>query len=320
MDLGNERPLANPVLPWYRAVVVRTGALSAHAYQTGLPHLILSFISVQGLAYVAQIVLARLLPPAEFGVVRSVEAVLQVLILVGSAGMPSLAVRAIAELDGSAIRTRVLARLALLATACAGIAGGAGWFLAPVLFRGQAQLYLMGLVWVVLLTAPARTLLNYFQGADQIRRLSAASVTLSGVSFLAVVGAVLAAGMRGWMVGRYAGEAMFLVGSIALVVRHTHAAGGSSAGIPPKYSYGRLLVDGFAVSSTLVLRMLQDNTGLVTAAALGVSDEAQGHYGLAYLGLVAAVIIPGGVCGLALPYSPYGCNGHVRRLGICTTG
>jgi O-antigen/teichoic acid export membrane protein len=68
----------------------------SRALTLGLPHYLVSVLAIQGTAYVTQLVLARMLGPRDFGIVRSVEAVIAIVLVFGAAGMPSLAIKSIA--------------------------------------------------------------------------------------------------------------------------------------------------------------------------------------------------------------------------------
>src|SRR4051812_39195904 len=90
----------------------------SRSFTIGLPHYLVSILAVQGTAYAAQFVMARVLGPHDFGIARSVEAVVAIALVFGAAGMPSLAIKSVAEAGDAGARGRVLVRLLGLAIAC----------------------------------------------------------------------------------------------------------------------------------------------------------------------------------------------------------
>ena len=67
--------------------------LAQTAWRTGLPHYLFALVAVQGGTFIAQFAIARILTPAAFGVVRTVEATLGLALVLASAGLPSLAIK-----------------------------------------------------------------------------------------------------------------------------------------------------------------------------------------------------------------------------------
>src|SRR5207249_6338555 len=87
-----------------KMVTAKLVQLTQNAYRAGFPHLLASLFFVQGLTYLSQLIIASLMGPANFGVVRSTEVTLSLLTLIGAIGMPSIAVKSIAELDNPLLR------------------------------------------------------------------------------------------------------------------------------------------------------------------------------------------------------------------------
>ena len=82
-----------------KMVTAKLVQLAQHAYRAGFLHLLVSVFLVQGLTYLSQLVIAALMGPADFGVVRSTEVILSLLTQIGTIGMPTMAVKAIAEIN-----------------------------------------------------------------------------------------------------------------------------------------------------------------------------------------------------------------------------
>ena len=270
--------------------------LIASAYHAGLPHLIVSTVLVQGLAYLTQLYIAQLLGPRAFGVVRNTEAIISILILLGAAGMPSLAIKSISEVTDPALRARLLGRLLQIA-GLSGIALSAiGLLLLPAFVTAETRPYLAQLVWIVGLSAVGRTAINYFQGIRQFQRMAALNVILSSLAVTLLVLMVWRSGLSGWIIGRYAGEGLFVGGSLLLLTPHIKFAGS----LPPPYSRRKLLVLGLTIASSLALRTMLDHAALLALAYCGRTSEEIGCYGLGSLVVATILLFPGATATLAI--------------------
>jgi O-antigen/teichoic acid export membrane protein len=253
-------------------------------------------VSVQGLAYLSQLVIARLVGPADFGTVRTVEATLSIGLVMASAGMPSLAVKCIPEVQEPLVRGRLLGRLITIAVGasviCATLISLSAGTWDPV----RAP-YLRQLVWVIGLTAASRTCLNYFQGTKQIHRVSAYSIGLSALSLVVIVFAVWTGGLRGWILGRYLSEALFLGFSLMAVWDVL----GFRGELPERFALRGLLTLGGAVAVSLLVRTAQDNAGLLAIGWSRRPAAEVGYYGVSTLLMLALMIVPGALGNLALP-------------------
>ncbi len=303
-----DRPVGEPLAAFVqRHVRQRSGverdvrqlaAWGRSLYRTGLPHLVVSVVFVQGLTYLAQLLIARLVLPADFGIVRSVEAALAVILMLVSAGMPSLAVKSIAEVQAPAVRARLLGRLLVLSMGvpllCVPlVAAVAPWFVPP-----EARAYLVGLLGVPILASFNRTGLNYFQGIKQIQRMAVLNAALSLCALAVIVLAVALVGLPGWAAGRYLGEACFGLALLIALCPHIRLRGS----LPSAYAPAALLGLGVPIALTLVLRSVQDNLGLLLLGVLGFDSEALGYYGVSTLIVTAGLLLPGAVANIALPH------------------
>jgi O-antigen/teichoic acid export membrane protein len=262
----------------------------------GLAYMVSAIVAVQGAAYVFQLMIAFLLGPAQFGVVRSLEAVLGLFMVVGSLGMPSLAVRYVAEIEDYGARGRLLTRLLL-------IAAGSGLLVSSLVYTFASQLadqnavpYLRRLVWVTLFAACARTALNYYQGCRQIRRYSLISTSIAcGVLPLSFV-AVTVGGIDGWICARYGTEAVALAATLAPIARLLRAGR-----LPSTYSPWRLARVGSVLSMSLLVRTSLDNLGTLTLVAVGAPAAQIGYYGIGVIAMLGFLILPACIGSLALP-------------------
>lgn len=272
-------------------------SLAKTTYGTGIIHLILSVIFVQGLTYLSQLVIARLLGPMSFGIVRNIEAILSILLIIGSFGMPSLVIKLIAETRLRELHGPLLRRMLAIALLAGVTTSLASMMIAPLFLADEARLYFVALVWIIAVTACARTCINYFQGIKDFSRISYVNVAASLAAMVLLVVLVSSYGLNGWVTARYAGELLFLFGSIALVIRTLRRTGS----IPNEYTYRILATAGVSISLSTVVRTVLDNSSLLAASFLGVPAEQIGYLGLATLITLVLMLLPSTVMQAALP-------------------
>ncbi len=308
-------------LPWLQLSIGRASGAAQAARNAGTLHYIVAIFAVQGLSYLTQFTIAKVAGPADFAVVRTVEATLNVLLVVASIGMPMLAVTTIAGLASESEQGRMVGGLlaisvvgGLIVAAVATLA--AGWLAQP------APSYLRGLAWILALTAGSRTSLNYFQGKQQVQRVAGFSVVLSLISLAIVIVAVWAGGLRGWIVGRYLSEALFL----GMMLRAIGPTLSLSGPLPDGKSVATLLRAGSGIAMSLLIRTAGDNAGIFMLNAAGASRPAIGYFGLSSLALVAILIVPGAIPSVALPRLVARLNDRravhelVKKVGLGSLG
>lgn len=280
-----------------RGIVPSWLARLRSVYRAGLFHLIISIIFVQGLTYVSQLIIANMVGPAKFGIVRNVEAIISIVVLFGSAGMPTLAVKSIAQTIDPVMRGRILGRLIRLAFA---ISLGISIFVviaAPRFVNSDVAKYLTMLVWVVALISCSRTCINYFQGIKQIHQSSIYTAVLSVVSLILVTLSVRFAGLDGWIVARYISEGLF----VALTLFLTRKVVKFTGLLPEAYSYKALMLLGGPIAGSLFLRSTLDNAGVLFLGRLGATNEEVGYYSLGAILVIVLMILPAGLSNLAMP-------------------
>jgi O-antigen/teichoic acid export membrane protein len=284
--------------------------------RVGVVHYVAAIVSVQGVAYLTQFMIARVVGPEDFAVVRTVEATLNVLVVAASFGMPILAVTTIAGLTDEKAQGRMLGSLVALAVP-GGLATAALASLASEALAPAAASYLRILAWVMPLTAASRTALNYFQGRQQVQRIAGYTVALSLISLVVVIAAVLTAGLTGWVVGRYVTELLF----ITLLLWSVGPSLSLSGGIPGGHGILSLLRAGSGIATSLLIRTAMDNAGLYLLVFSGAPDATVGYFGLSSLVLLALSIVPSSIASIALPRMvtrirhPVAFHALVRRVG-----
>jgi O-antigen/teichoic acid export membrane protein len=254
-------------------------------------------VAVQGAAYIFQVIVAALLLPEDFGVVRSVDAVLALLVILGSIGMPSLAVKCLAEVDDVEQRGALLVRLILIAAGTSLGVASAAWIFAPSLVSGTAVFYLQRLVWIIPLAACARTTLNYYQGTRQIPVYSVLSASVATAVLPLALLAVAVGGLSGWIWARYGTEAATLVVALLPVAGALRGRGRLGA----VYSFRRLTRVGGVLGLSLLTRTGLDSLGTLALIAIGTSTTQIGYYGVGVLAVMGLLILPSCVGSIALP-------------------
>jgi O-antigen/teichoic acid export membrane protein len=283
--------------------------------RAGVVHYVVAIFSVQGLVYLTQFMIARVVGPADFAVVRTVEATLNVLLVAASCGMPMLAVTTIASLADEKAQGRMLGSLVTLAMLGGLVTAGLASLAAGVLGPAPASYFRM-VAWVLPLSAASRTCLNYFQGRQQVQRVAGYTVALSLISLGVVIVAVITAGLAGWVAARYMTEILFL----ALLLRDVGPSLALGGGIPGGYGVGSLLRAGSGIASSLLVRTAMDNAGIYLLAFAAAPADIVGCFGLSSLVLIALSIVPTSLASVSLPRivarmaDPEALHRFVRRV------
>jgi O-antigen/teichoic acid export membrane protein len=264
-------------------------------WSAGLPHLALASVAVSGAAYLQQIILARLLNPADFGVVRTVEATLVVLLMAGSLGTPTLAVRYAPELHAqrSGALLRQLLLLAFLGTTIVAIAVMAG----TLLFGGgPIGATLRVIVWSIVFASGARVIYGFQQGRLDVRGIAnvVIAVALVSITFTSLLAARY--GLNGWVGGRLAGDAVLMAGSLWVVRKYLFGPP-----VTPTHANRDLVTFGAAITLSFALRAGVDACALIILNIKGVNPEQVGYFGLGTLVATAILVLPGAFGALVLP-------------------
>jgi O-antigen/teichoic acid export membrane protein len=272
-----------------------SGRLRA-ALAAGVPHLMAATVATSGLAYLQQLVIARFVSPADFGIVRSVEAALAVLLVLASFGAPTLAVRLAAEVEESQ-QGALLRRLLLLAVCSSALVCLAmvAWSLIGP--RTPVTRVLGVLVWVVILTSASRIIYNFHQGIMRVHRASVVATGLAAVSFALLTVLVARHGLNGWIVGRLVGEALSCAGLLWLVWRLLR----ESRSLGQTYYPSWLLRFGAVITVSFLLRGALDATGIFMLGVTGAQPAQVGYFGLGTLLMTAILLLPGSLGGVLLP-------------------
>lgn len=255
----------------------------------------LSVFGVQGAAYLGQFILAGMLPAEQFAIVRTVEASLQLLSAIAPLGISLLVVRLAAQTtDPQALGRSLSSYLAFALVAGIAVAGICS-LLINAFSQRDADPYLHGMVWVLVLTNVSRTALNFLYGKERFATVSVTNFVIALCYLAALVALVQLVGLPGWIGAKYLIETAFLLVSVAFVWRHLGRI------IASARLYAVLAREGLAVSLSLLFRTGLDTVPLLILAYLGASAQAVATFGLCTLLVAAAMILPASLNTVLLP-------------------
>lgn len=251
----------------------------------------LSLAAMQGAAFFIQLLVAASLSPADFAVVRTVEAWLSPLLVVAAAGLPSLALAWLPVREGaarSALAHRFLGTSlgtgALVAVAAAVV----------VRLGPPAGTYLSIACGTLVLAAVTRTGTNLLLADGRVRPAALTTATISLVGIPAAAWGARHYGLTGWLAARYLVEGALLVGMLWVGrswLRRVEA---------PTVAAGHLIRTGSLLSASLLIRSVTDNLGPMAMTRLGFAGVEPGAFALATVGVAAVLLAPGAVGNLAI--------------------
>jgi O-antigen/teichoic acid export membrane protein len=265
---------------------------------SGAVLLLLSFVVFQGSSYVIQLIAAQQLGPSDFGKVRILESFLSIALILASFGMPSAIVTYVAAAS-SAKRQHELLFTAVLLVCLASVAVAAIVSLSPFFGLPQENKLrnLPILVWILPAMTASRTVVNYFQGRGEIKRLSVLNLSTSVATAVIVAGSVHLWAFNGWLYGRMLAEALFAVGLVIYARRH-FAVFFRSETVRTLATFG-----AFAMPAFMVDRLLTMGDTLYLSWFLQRADASReiGNYGVASLAYTAVLLVPGAINGAVWP-------------------
>lgn len=278
----------------------------------------LSVFGVQGAVYLGQFILAGMLSAEQFAIVRTVEASLQLLSAIAPLGVSLLVVRLAAQATDPQALGRSLSSYLAFALVSGIAVAGIFSFLIGAFGQRDTDPYLLGMVWVLVLTNISRTALNFLYGKERFATVSVTNFLLALCYLAALAALVRLVGLPGWIGAKYLIETAFLLVSLAFVWRHLGRI------IASARFYAGLAREGLAVSLSLLFRTGLDTMPLLILAYLGARDQDVANFGLCTLMVAAAMILPASLNTVLLPKyaqvlktEPYALqNLHSRNLQI----
>ncbi len=249
---------------------------------------------LQGAPAFAQLVVARLLGPDEFGCVRIVETALSIIVLPASVGMQATVVRFVAAASPGE-------RPAILKMALgAGVVGAVAVTLVTLLalpfvpLNPRAAVYLIPLLLVVPLTNASRTIISYYQGVQRFRRSLKLSCGAAASSFVLTVAGTAVFGLYGWAGARITAESVMAVALLGAARIETHGGAGAAPS-------ARALRVGVYTATSLTLDRVSTNADVFFLDTLLGSPSLVGQFGLASQLVGVASLLPAAATAVAFP-------------------
>lgn len=243
---------------------------------------------IQGGVIISQFLIAPFVEPSVVGVVRSLETIMALVILAGSLGMQSIAIRDTAACDNLSMQQTVLRQVYVL-VGITSVVVMLGIFLAHEFVLTTAiSSYVFLTCGLVLITNLLRVTTGFAQGAKVIKEIYLALMFVTGAGVLLHVALTWQYGIQGWIAARYVTEALCLmavwwrlrsyVGPAMQLFNVRRGALTATAG------------SGLTINASLFVRLLVDSLPVLMLTALHVRTEEIGFFGLANLSLVLGIL------------------------------
>lgn len=254
---------------------------------------------IQGGVIISQFLITPWVDPSVVGVVRSLETIIALVVLAGSLGMQSIAIRDTAASQGTSHQNEVLRHVFLLV----GIASGvviAGIYVAHAFVLTSAiSSYVFTTCGLVLLTNLLRVTTGFAQGAKAIHEIYFVLMLVTGVGIILHVVLTKLYGIQGWMVARYFGEFFCLAAVWWKLRTHIFLA------LDFRHVNGRELMtaakSGVIVNASLFVRLLVDSLPVLMLTAYHVKTNEIGFFGIAILSLILGLLPLAIIAQRALP-------------------
>lgn len=256
--------------------------------------MLLSVFSIQGTAFLSQFILAGLLPTESFSIVRTVEATIQMISAVAPWGMSLLVIRLASQNVASNELRRLFTTYVMFAGTAALFIASLG-FLIVLCRHVRMEGYLSVLIWIIVLTSLSRTSLNYYYGKEQFGLIATITFIISIISLVMLVFFTSKWHLDGWIFSRYLTEIIVLIAALYFVKSNLTLKFLTIA------ESKNVLIEGMAVSLSLIFRSAIDNFPFLIFAYLSVNQTEIAMYGLCTLLISGAMIFPSSIISVLLP-------------------
>jgi O-antigen/teichoic acid export membrane protein len=263
--------------------------------KSGVPHLIAATLALQGSSYVVQLIVAHLVPAAQFGYVRILEAGLAILFIPASLGMSSSIATFVPKAQGADMGRRIFVTSLILSVVMAVVVGAVVTATDVALSHNSLiGNYLSVLVWVLPVMTISRNVLGYYQGRGQIQKMARFNLYSAALALTLVTLLTYVLSLRGWLVGRLLSEALFAILLLA-TVRVDLKSHFDSTVARLVLSFGLIASLGFALDRLI-------NTADTLYLAYFLHDPtAVANYGIASIAYLSILLVPTSVCAALYP-------------------
>lgn len=238
---------------------------------------------IQGGVIISQFLITPWVDPSVVGMVRSLETIIALVILAGSLGMQSIAIRDTAASNGTTDKNEVLRQVFLLVViasigviACIYVANKFVW-------NSVMSSYVFTTCGLVLLTNLLRVTTGFAQGAKVIREIYFALMLVTGVSIVLHVVLTKFFGIEGWMTARYIGELLCLVAVWWKLRSYIFSA--LDFRLVNRRELMMTAKSGVTVNASLFVRLMVDSLPVLMLTAYHVKIDEIGFFGIALLSL-----------------------------------
>lgn len=264
-----------------------------------LLQLIVITACIQGGVIISQFLIAPWVDPSVVGVVRSLETIIALVVLAGSLGMQSIAIRDTAASHGPSRQSEVLRQVFLLVGIASGIVIAGIYVAHEFVLVSAISSYVFYSCGLVLLTNLLRVTAGFAQGAKAIRDIYFVLMLVTAVGVVLHVVFTKLYGIQGWMVARYL-EEFFCLAAVWWKLR-THIF----LALDFRNVNGRELMttakSGVIVNASLFARLLVDSLPVLMLTTYHVKTDEIGFFGIAILSLVLGLLPLAIIAQRALP-------------------
>jgi O-antigen/teichoic acid export membrane protein len=264
-----------------------------------LLQLIVITACIQGGVIISQFLITPWVDPSVVGVVRSLETIIALVVLAGSLGMQSIAIRDTAASHGTSRQSEVLRQVFLLVGIASGVVIAGIYVAHEFVLTSAISSYVFTTCGLVLLTNLLRVTTGFAQGAKAIREIYFVLMLVTGAGVILHVVLTKLYGIQGWMAARYLGEFFCLAAVWWKLRAHIFLA------LDFRQVNRRELMttakSGVIVNASLFVRLLVDSLPVLMLTAYHVKTDEIGFFGIAILSLILGLLPLAIIAQRALP-------------------
>lgn len=239
---------------------------------------------IQGGVIISQFLIAPFVDPSLVGVVRSLETVIALVVLAGSLGMQSIAIRDTALYVKPADQSHVLRQVFALVGITSAVVIVGVLVAHEFIITTTISSYVFTACGLVLLTNLLRVTTGFAQGAKVINEIYLALMIVTGGGIIVHVALIKFYGVQGWIAARYITET-----SCLLVVwwrLRAHIVPAWNLSDIRRTELMAIASAGLIINASLFVRLLVDSLPVLLLTAMRVKTEEIGFFGLAILSMM----------------------------------
>lgn len=254
---------------------------------------------IQGGVIISQFLITPWVDPSVVGVVRSLETVIALVVLAGSLGMQSIAIRDTAASGSFSERGDVLRQVFILVGISSAVVIIGIYIAHEFVLTSAISSYVFTTCGLVLVTNLLRVTAGFAQGAKAIADIYFVLMLVTGVGIVLHVVLTKLYGVQGWMLARYLGE-LFCLAAVWWKLRSYifQALNFRKVNLQEVLATAS---SGITINASLFVRLLVDSLPVLMLTAFHVRTEEIGFFGIAILSLVLGLLPLAIIAQRALP-------------------